>query len=456
MKFSHERIKTNEVKCNFKVTADTFSKALEAAYETKIKPEFVTNGFRKGQVPYSVYTKSRGFTVLESEAVDYLLNEAFKSIIDSKDVQIVGNVTPDLSGIKNNDQGRLALPFEFSIVCPVAPEVKLGKYKGLEIERKVISITNTERDAFIEHERSHYATLEPTTAKAKKGNTVVIDFEGFVNGVAFEGGKAQNHELKLGSNSFIPCFEDQLIGSVAGEEKDVKVKFPTEYHSKDLAGKDAVFKVKVHEVKTTVLPELNDEFVKNLKHKDVETLAQYYNYVVKRLTENATLERDGKLKDDLIKLASKNAQMEVHPLNIDYDTEMRISETKKQVTSQYGLDFNTYLGYLKETEESFREKTRALASEGLMIEYTIQEIKKVENLEASKDDIEKFYQDFATKQNVPPKTVKEQIPVANVKHYLDNLKVVDFVYENAKFKDVKEEKEVKETKQAKEKTTKTA
>ena len=444
MKLKNEfsKTSTNEVTYIFSVTEKNFEEAKELAYEKTFKADFSAKGFRKGQAPLSIFIKEKGIQAIQTEAMQVLFEEGLKQIVSAKETEIVGSPKVDFEPAINQE---LKCPFTFKLVCPVKPEVKLGKYKGLELETLNINITDKEVNDEIKKELDKATYLQPVKegSEAKEGNTITFDFEGFVDGKPFEGGKAEKYDLKLGSKQFIPGFEEQLVGMKVNEEKDIKVVFPKEYGAKNLAGKDAIFKCKVFDIKEEKKPKLDDEFVKSLNIKNCSNVIEYKEHVKKELTTKAEDSEKARVKDLLSKQAGELAQMEIHPQMIEYDVERRIEEMEKQA-KQYNLTLEMFLKYQGMDLAKYREDVKKFSQEFIRTLLTLEEIVKVEKLVASKEEVDEFIMNLAKNYNMAPAEVRKHMDEKGIALEVQINKALDLIVKNAKLTKVD-----KLTKQAK-------
>lgn len=432
MKLKNEFAKTstNEVTYTFTVTQKNFDEAKELAYEKSFKADFTAKGFRKGQAPLNIFIKEKGLATIQTEAMQVLFEEGLMQIVEAKETEIVGSPKVDFAPAINEE---VKCPFTFKLICPVKPEVKLGQYKGLELETLIINVTDKQVNDEIKLQLDKQSYLEPIKEGqvSKMGDTMTFDFEGFVDGKAFDGGKAEKYDLRLGSKQFIPGFEEQLVGLKAGDEKDVVVTFPKEYGAAHLAGKEATFKCKVFTVKEEKKPKLDDEFVKGLNIKDVNNVQDYKNYIKADLTKKAEDSEKARVKDLLSKKAGELATMEIHPQMIEYDVERRIEETEKQA-QQYKLTLEMFLKYQGMELEKYKEDVRKFSQDFLRTLLTLEEIIKVEKLNATKEEVENFIKDLAKNYNMAPADIRKQIDEKGVSMEVEINKALDLLVKNAK------------------------
>lgn len=356
-----------------KIEGEKWTKALDKAFEKNNKKAKI-DGFRPGHAPKEVYLKHYGKESLYMDAAESFLDEAYDEMLkEAKDLDLVAQ--PEIN-IQSIDETQVTFAFKLT----TRPEVKLGKYTKLGIKKEKVEVTQEEIDHEIEHMRSHYAESIVKEGKVEKGDTAVIDFEGFVDGVAFPGGKAENYALEIGSNTFIPGFEDQLIGVSSGEEKEVKVTFPKDYHSEDLKGKDAVFKVKVHEVKTTVIPEIGPEFFEDLGMEGINSLEALQKQVKENITVAKTNDAENKYIDALLEEAAKNTEVNIPEIMIQNEID-RMIEQYKQNLSMQGLSIEQFYQFTNSNEEALRIQMKEEAEKRIKFRLMLEEIAKQEKIE---------------------------------------------------------------------------
>ena len=419
-----EKLEGNKGQLTFEVDAETFDKALDQAFKKVVKNVSVP-GFRKGRVPRPIFEQRFGVEVLYQDALDIVLPDAYAKAVEESGIEPVAQPEIDIEQIEKGKD----LVFTATVV--VKPEVKLGQYKGLEVTKVDTEVTEEEVNAEIETLQKRYAELvvkedEP----AEKGDTVVIDFEGFIDGEAFEGGKAENYSLELGSNSFIPGFEDQLVGVKAGDEKEVNVTFPEDYHEEKLAGKDAVFKVKVHEVKTLELPELDDDFAIDVDD-EVETFAELKEKIKKRLEENKEHMARHRIENEVIELATKNAEIDVPEEMIDSEIERMINELDQQFRAQ-GLNLDLYQQMTGNKLDDLKESMREDAEKRVRANLTIEAIADAENIEVTDEEVNEELEKMANMYNLSVDKIKEMLGSTDpVKNDLRMRKAVDLLVDTA-------------------------
>ena len=391
-------------KIEFSVSKEVFEKAENEAYKKNVKSINVP-GFRKGKAPKSIIEKYYGKGVFFEDAINACIPEAFEAAVKEAELDIVGQPQFDIV----STDGDIVL----SAVGYVKPEAAIEGYLGIEVEKKVESVSAKDVDAEVENARKRNArTVEVTDRAAALDDIANINYEGFVDGVAFDGGKGENHDLKLGSGSFIPGFEDQIVGKNAGEEFDVNVTFPEEYHAKELAGKAAVFKTKLNSIKFEELPTLDDEFAKDVSEFDTldEYKADIKSKMVKRNEEKAEREIENALAEALIeKLVCEIPEpmfaAETENLVRDYDTRLR----------QSGLDLATYFKYTGLTLESLREQMRPQAEKQVKVRLALEKIASLEALSVSDEEVDAEYKRISSIYNVPEEEVKNMILAEDIK-----------------------------------------
>lgn len=419
-----EKLEGNKGQLTFEVDAETFDKALDQAFKKVVKNVSVP-GFRKGRVPRPIFEQRFGVEVLYQDALDIVLPDAYAKAVEESGIEPVAQPEIDIEQIEKGKD----LVFTATVV--VKPEVKLGQYKGLEVTKVDTEVTEEEVNAEIETLQKRYAELvvkedEP----AEKGDTVVIDFEGFIDGEAFGGGKAENYSLELGSNSFIPGFEDQLVGVKAGDEKEVNVTFPEDYHEEKLAGKDAVFKVKVHEVKTLELPELDDDFAIDVDD-EVETFAELKEKIKKRLEENKEHMARHRIENEVIELAAKNAEIDVPEEMIDSEIERMINELDQQFRAQ-GLNLDLYQQMTGNKLDDLKESMREDAEKRVRANLTIEAIAEAEKIEVTDEEVNEELEKMANMYNLSVDKIKEMLGSTDpVKNDLRMRKAVDLLVDTA-------------------------
>ncbi len=361
-----------------KIDGQEWQDALDKAFE-KANKKAKIDGFRPGKAPKEVFLKKYGKEALYFDAADLCIQRAYERMLEeNKDLQIVAQPEMSLKSIDENG-------CEFLFQLTLKPEVKLGKYKGLKVKKDKIEATKEEIDASIEHMREHYAEVVEKDGDAKEGDTVVIDFEGFKDGVPFEGGKGENYSLKLGSHSFIPGFEEQIIGMKKGEEKDLHLKFPDDYHAEDLKGQEVVFKVKVNEIKETIIPEINADFFEDLGMEGIDSLEALQKQVEENILARKEVEAENKYIDELLAAAGKNVKVDIPEAMIKDETDRMLKQYEEHLRMQ-GLTLEQFYQFTNSDEAALREQMREEAHNRVLYRLMLEEIAKAEKIEISDEE----------------------------------------------------------------------
>ena len=400
-----------------KMEKDEWGKILTHVYEHK-KNEVKVDGFRKGQVPYDIYVKNFGLESLYMDAVDHALPELYdKMLEENTDLTFNMACRPEVD-VKSISNDGLEIVFHVTM----KPEVKLGKYKNLGIKKEEASVSDEEIDHEIEHLREHYVEMKDKSGKVEKGDEVNINFEGFKDGVAFEGGKAENYPLEIGSNTFIPGFEEQLIGLKAGDEKDIKVTFPEDYASEELKGQEAVFKIKVHEVKTKELPEMNEEFFKDLGYEGVETEEQLKDLVKADLEAKQEYELENKYVDDLLEEAAKHTVVDL-PEELVHEEIHRMMHQYEENLKMQGITLDMFYQFTNSSEEDLEKQMHPEAEKRVKYRFMLEEIATLEKVEVTDEEANKEAEDLAKKYNTTKDELLAQIGgIDALKYELERLK----------------------------------
>ncbi|MEE4560255.1 trigger factor [Bacillus velezensis] len=423
MSVKWEKQEGNEGVLTVEVDADTFKTALDDAFKKVVKQVSIP-GFRKGKVPRGLFEQRFGVEALYQDALDILLPVEYPKAVEEAGIEPVDRPEIDVEKIEKGES------LIFTAKVTVKPEVKLGDYKGLGIEKDDTAVTDEDVQNELKALQERQAELVVKEEGAvENGDTVVLDFEGFVDGEAFEGGKAENYSLEVGSGSFIPGFEEQLTGLEAGAEKDVEVTFPEEYHAEELAGKPAVFKVKIHEIKAKELPELNDEFAKDID-EEVETLAELTEKTKKRLEEAKENEADAKLREELVLKASENAEADVPQAMIDTELDRMLKEFEQRLQMQ-GMNLELYTQFSGQDENALKEQMKEDAAKRVKSNLTLEAIAQAENLEVTGEEVEAELTKMAEAYNMPVENIKQAIGSTDaMKEDLKVRKAIDFLVEN--------------------------
>ncbi|WHY76376.1 trigger factor [Neobacillus sp. WH10] len=420
-----EKLEGNRGVLTVEVSAEEVSKGLDAAFQKVVKKVNVP-GFRKGKMPRGMFEKRFGVESLYQDALDILLPEAYGNAIDETGIEPIDR--PDID-IEQMEKGKELI---FKATVQVKPEVKLGEYKGLEVEELDINVTDEDVQAELTTLQNRQAELVvKEEGTAENGDTVVIDFEGFVDGEAFEGGKAENHSLELGTGSFIPGFEEQLVGVATGESKDVEVTFPEEYHAAELAGKPAVFKVTVHEIKGKELPELDDEFAKDVD-EEVETLDALKEKIKTRLEDSKKHEAEHHLRDTVVEKAAANAEVEIPEVMVETEVNRMLQEFEQRLQMQ-GMNLELYFQFSGQDENALRGQMKEEAQNRVKINLTLEAIAKAENLEVTDEDVNAELEKMAGMYNMTVDAITQALGgVEGIKADLKLQKAVNFLVENKK------------------------
>lgn len=417
---------TNEVKLSFEIEAEKFDEAMKKVY-LKTAKYFNVPGFRKGKAPMQMVEKQYGASIFYEDTFNELVPEIYDEAIKTNNVEAVSRPQID---IQQMEKGKNLI---FTAIVQVIPEVKLGKYKGIELNKIEYNVS----DEDIEHELGHMqeknsriVTVEDRPVEPK--DITVIDFEGFVDGKAFDGGKAEKHELEIGSNTFIPGFEDQIIGMRIEEEKDINVKFPEEYFSKDLAGKDATFKVKLHEIKKKEMPEINDELAKDISEFD--TIEELKNSIKEKQEEQNKTRAKYETEDEVIKAVCEEAKVEIPSGMIETETDHMVQDINTRLSYQ-GMNIDQYLKMMNKTMDEFRAEYKEQAEIAVKSRLVLEAVGKEAGIEVKEEEISAKIKEMAENYGRKEEEVKDNPEL--VKYVGDSLKTektIDFLVENAKIK----------------------
>lgn len=397
-----------------------FENALNKAY-AKCKKDIMIPGFRKGKAPRKVVESMYGAKVFYEDAVNEIFPEIYEQAIVGQQLKAVGQ--PSVADMDTDENGNVVL----TISTELYPEVTLGDYKGIEVPKTAVSVAKSEVDAEVGRMAERSARIETVERPAQKDDTVVLDFEGFVDGKPFEGGKAENYSLKLGSGSFIPGFEDQLIGVSAGEEKDVNVTFPQEY-TPELAGKEAVFKCRIHEVKQTILPELDDEFAKDVSEFD--TLAALRKDIKAKMTKTRQEAADREFENAAVEQAGKNMTCDIPACMIDEQVDRHMEQFAQQLQMQ-GMKLADYAKMMGGDLRKLRESMRPMAETTVRSNILLSQIVDQEKIEVAESEIEDELKKLADQYKMELDKVKELVDTAAVKADLAAKKAVRLIVDNA-------------------------
>lgn len=425
MSLKVEKLENSMAKLTIEVSAEELDKAIEKAYQ-KNKNKIAIPGFRKGKAPRAIIEKMYGKEVFYEDAANEIIPEAYDKAYDECEEDIVS--APEVDVV----QLEAGKPFIFTATVALKPEIKLGKYKGVKVSKADTTVSDDEVMAVIEKERENSARSISVERPVQAKDDIILDFEGFVDGVAFNGGKGENYPLTIGSGSFIPGFEDQLIGAKIGEEVTVKVKFPEDYHADDLKGKDAEFKCTVKEVKEKELPELDDEFAAEVSEYD--TFDEYKAATIKSLQDKKVEEAKNKKEDEAIEAVIKASEIEIPAAMLDTKKRQMVQDFAQNMRQQ-GLTLEQYFQFTGLTAEKMLEQVEPQAKKSIESRLVLENIVKAEKIEASEEDFENELKRIADAYKMEIDKVKEMIDDNAKKQILEDLavqKAVEFVVSNAK------------------------
>jgi len=427
MKASWEKIEKNQGVLTVEVEAEQVNAALDKAFR-KVVRQVNVPGFRRGKVPRNIFEKRFGVESLYQEALDLLLPEAYMKAVEETKIDPVDRPEVDVQQI-GKDQA-----LKFTAKVTVKPEVTLGEYKGIELPEKSADVTEEDIQNELKRLQERHAelvVLEEGTAE--NGDIVILDFEGFKDGVPFEGGKAEKYSLELGSGNFIPGFEEQIVGMAKGEEKDLNITFPENYHVEELKGQPVVFKVKLHDIKRKNLPELDDEFAKDVSEFD--TLEEFKADISKRLKERKEWENRMELESIALEKAAEASEVDIPAVMIDNEVNRMFEDFRNQLRMQ-GMDMKMYLQFTGQTEEKIKEEMRPNAEKRVRNSLVLEAIAKAENIEASEEDVQKELEELANQYQRSVDEIRN-IFEANgsmdvLKNDLVNKKTIQFLLDNSK------------------------
>ncbi|HFJ5539139.1 TPA: trigger factor [Staphylococcus aureus] len=421
-----EKKEGNEGLLTVTVPAEKVNKALDQAFKKVVK-QINVPGFRKGKVPRPIFEQRFGVEALYQDAIDILLPDAYGEAIDETDIKPVAQ--PEVS-VTQIEKGK---DFIFEATVTVEPEVKLGDYKGLEIEKQETELSDDELQEAIDHSLGHLAEMVvKEDGVVENGDTVNIDFSGSVDGEEFEGGQAEGYDLEIGSGSFIPGFEEQLEGMKVDEEKDVVVTFPEEYHAEELAGKEATFETKVNEIKFKEVPELTDEIANELD-AEANTVDEYKENLRKRLAEQKATDAENVEKEEAITKATDNTTIDIPEAMVNTELDRMVSEFAQRIQQQ-GLDLQTYFQISGQDETQLREQMKDDAEQRVKTNLTLTAIAEAEKIEATDEDIDKELEKMSKQFNISVEDIKNTLGNTDIiKNDVRIQKVIDLLRDNAKF-----------------------
>ena len=417
--------KKNELKLEFKIEAEKFDEAMKKVY-TKTAKYFNVPGFRKGKAPMHMVEKMYGTEIFYEDTFNELVPGIFEEELKNNNIEAVSR--PDID-IKQMGKGQELI---FTAVIQTKPEVKLGKYKGIEIKKIEYNVSDDDVNHELKHMQEKNARLVSVERPVKDGDITVIDFEGSIDGVPFDGGKAENHELTIGSKQFIPGFEDQIIGMKLEEEKDIKVTFPEDYFSKDLAGKEATFKVKLHEIKEKELPKLDDDFAKDTS--EFETLAELKKSIKEKLEEENKHRAKHETENAVIEAVADTVELDIPSGMIETEIDNMVKDVESRLSYQ-GLNLEQYLKIMGKTMEEFRKQYEKQAQKTVKIRLVLEAIQKDLAVKVEESEIKDKIKEMSEAYSRKPEELEQNEQFKNyIEENLKYEKTIDFLVENAKLK----------------------
>ena len=426
MSLQVEKLENNTAKLTIEVEASKFDKAIQKAYQ-KNKNKFNIPGFRKGKVPYAMVEKMYGAAVFYEDAANELISGAYAQAAEESGLEIVAR--PEIN-VTQIEKGK---PFIFEAEVTTKPEVKLGQYKGIKVEKADVTVTDEEVAEELDKVKEQNARLVAADDKAvEDGDQTTIDFEGFVDGVAFEGGKGEDYPLTIGSHSFIDTFEEQLIGKKVGEEVEVNVTFPENYQAKELAGKPAMFKVTIKEIKVKEYPELDDDFAQDVSEFD--TLDEYKEDIKKNLTEKKEKEAEAEKESKVIEAIVNDAEMDIPEKMVEAQAEQMLEEFAQNIAMQ-GISFEQYLQFTGATVDQMKEQVKPQAQARVESSLVLEAVVKAENIEATEEEVEEEIKEMAGRYNMEADKLKGLLTDSdkeNLKKDICARKAAKFVVDEAK------------------------
>ena len=420
-----EKTEKNVVEFEFSASGEDFRNAIEKAYKKNVG-QIAIPGFRKGKAPRQIVEKYYGSEIFYEDAVNIVLPDAYDKALEEQNIEAVAQPEIDVKSISKEDG------VVFTAKVTVKPDFELGQYKGVETKKITHRTTEKDINAEIEKVRERNArqvNIEDRAAELK--DTVTIDFEGFCDGVAFDGGKGENFDLTLGSGQFIPGFEEHLVGKNIGEEVEVNVTFPEEYHSEELKGKDAMFKVKINAIKAQELPELDDEFAKDVSEFD--TFEEYKADVTKKLKEQNKEKAKKELEDKILEIICENTEIDIPEAMFETAVENQIRDFAMQLSYQ-GLSIEQYAQYTGQTLDAMKEQLRPGAEKQVKTSLILEKIAKVENIEVTDKEVAAELEKMAEQSKMKVEDVKKYVSVENIKDSKKIEKTVEFLVKNASLK----------------------
>ena len=419
---SVEKNENNTAKVVLEVEKDQFQTALDKAYR-KVKNTIYIPGFRKGKAPRKIVEGMYGANVFYEDAINLIFPEIWEQATTESELKVVGS--PSVSDLNVDENGNLVLTIE----CGLYPVATLGQYKGIEAPKAAVTVTDEEVDADIKQLASRNSSISTVERAAKDGDTVIIDFDGYMDGVAFDGGKGENYTLRLGSGTFIPGFEDQVVGMAAGDEKDVEVTFPADYGTQELAGKPATFKVKVHEVKETLVPELDDEFAKDVS-ETAETLEDLKKERREKLEKDKADEAEHNFKNEVVKKAMDNLEAVIPDAMVEAQLDDMMNQYAMNMQSS-GFTLEQYAQMMGTTIQGLREQSREGAVQQIRNTLLLEKVAEEENIQVTDEELEEEYQTMAKEYDMEVEKVKEYLPLEDLRKEKQLQKAMDLIVDNA-------------------------
>ena len=414
-----KKIENAKVELTATIDAEAWKDALKKAFK-KVAGKLEIKGFRKGQAPESVLRKHITDEQIQYEAAQDIAQDTLVKGIEEKEIELIDR--PELKIDKINNEACV-----LTFVCPCEPDVKLSDYKNLGYKVEDVAVSDGEVNSELDRLKEQKAEIEiKEDGTLEKGDIAVIDYEGFKDGVAFEGGKAENYDLTIGSNSFIPGFEDQLIGMKADEEKEINVTFPEDYHAEDLKGKAVVFKVKLHEIKKKVLATIDDELVKDLKIKDVNTVDELKNYIKDNLFKNKKAEAENKAVEEMLNKLTEKAEIDIPDVMVTSEQEAMVNDYANRFMQQ-GIALDQFLKMTGQTIDQLKDSFKEDAKKRVKTTLCLKEVSKLENLKPTNEDIENEFKKMAEQYNMKVEEVKKYVSEIQIKKDLAVQKAVDFL-----------------------------
>ncbi|ASF40068.1 MULTISPECIES: trigger factor [Halobacillus] len=423
-----EKQEGNQGTLTVEVPASEFDQALDQAFKKVVKDVQVP-GFRKGKVPRKLFEQRFGVESLYQDALDIVLPQAYSNAVEETGIEPVDRPEVDVKQIEKGED------LVFTAEVTVKPEVNLGEYKGLEVEEQSTEVTEEDVQNELKQLQEKQAELVvKEDGQVEDGDTVVMDFEGFVDGEAFEGGQAENYSLEVGSGSFIPGFEEQLVGKKAGEETEVTVTFPEEYHAEDLAGKEATFKVTIHEIKGKEFPELDDEFAKDVD-EEVESLDELTKKTRERLEEQKKTDAENQKRDTLVTKASENAEVEIPESMVDTELDRMVQEFEQRLQMQ-GMTKDMYFQFTGQDEDALREQMKEDAGKRVKTNLTLEAIAEAEDVNVADEDVNAELENMASMYQTDVAQLTQMLGgnTDMIKEDLKVRKAIDVLVENSKTK----------------------